>query len=597
MRIIFLFLFFSQLGYTQFYDDFNDGDFLESPIWYGNIEDFIINLNYQLQLDAADGGSSKIYTEYITNDSMEWGININLYFNPSNSNKLRVYFMIDSVDITIANGYFFEIGENGTNDNIKLYKLSKGEEIILAEGDFGVFAQDPIKTYVKITRNKDGIWELYLKKNQEYFQKELEFNDLEYSFNNAFFLLSLDYTKSRVDKFTFDDIYAIPYKPDLIPPNIVNSKLIDNSKLELIFDKQLDSNSIKNIDNYSIDNITFGIKEVKFIKNSPNIIQLIYNEPFKSGIKYKIKLKGIKDLLGNEIIDKQFTSFFLIENPTVGDLAINEILFNPNTGGSDFIELLNISDKFINIKGLKIDNLLKKKQAKTLKNDFILAKSDYLCISPDTNDIINDYYIPDSVELFQNKLPGFDDDVGNITLSYFDSITNREFVIDSFNYFEEMHSDFITKKDGISLERINPKGSTNDRFNWSSCSSQIGGATPGYKNSSYYKFKDKNEDKIYIINKVLSPNFDGIDDKLLIHYSFEKGAKLSNFYILDAKGRFITQLVNNEVLGVEGVISWDGFVDGIKVPIGIYILYYNILEENGELLKGKKAIVIADYLK
>jgi hypothetical protein len=287
----------------------------------------------------------------------------------------------------------------------------------------------------------------------------------------------------------------------------------------------------------------------------------------------------------------------LIEKPSKGDLVINEILFNPNIGGSDFLELINVSNKFIDIEGLEIDNRLKNKQKKIFNEHLVLAKGDYVCLTPDSNDILNDYFLPDSIELFQSKLPGFDDDMGNVLISYFDTLNNEQIVIDSFTYSEDMHSTFVTDKEGVSLERINPNGSTNDRFNWSSCSTQIGGATPGYENSSYYEFIDNSEDKISIVNKVFSPNFDGFNDKLLIHYSFENGAKLSNFYVFDTRGRFITQFVNNEVLGVEGVITWDGFVEGVKVPIGIYILYYSIVEENGEMLKGKKAIVIADYLK
>jgi len=76
---------------AQVFDDFSDGDFIANPKWDGDVQDFIVNERYQLQLDAADGGNSKLFVKYKAIDSIEWGLFVNLDFNPSNSNKLNYF--------------------------------------------------------------------------------------------------------------------------------------------------------------------------------------------------------------------------------------------------------------------------------------------------------------------------------------------------------------------------------------------------------------------------------------------------------------------------------------------------------------------------
>ena len=116
---------------AQLFDDFGDGDFRTNPEWQGDLADFIVNDQYQLQLDAGQSGSSRIYTQYNSFDSLEWNLYLKMDFSPSNSNKLRVYFMLDSIRIDMATGYYIEIGENGSGDKLKLFGLENGEKTLI----------------------------------------------------------------------------------------------------------------------------------------------------------------------------------------------------------------------------------------------------------------------------------------------------------------------------------------------------------------------------------------------------------------------------------------------------------------------------------
>ncbi len=581
---------------AQLFDDFSDGDFQSDPQWFGDIQNFIVNDQYQLQLDAADAGNSKLFVKYNTVDSMEWNLYLKMDFNPSNSNKLKIYLMVDSTVLDSTSGYFIRIGENGNDDNLKFYSVESGNETLLGEGELGLFSK-AFAVNLKITRQSSGFWTILIKKENKFYKEDFQVFDDKLYFDSAYFMLDMDYSKTRVNKFIFDDIDIKPFEYDNIAPVLNEAKLLDKTRLILTFDEELDKTSALQKANYTIEENGLNPAEIIYDNNIPNKVELRFITPFGSGKNYTISVKGIKDLKGNAILEKQSTYFYLIESPGLGDIVINEILFNPHKGASDFIELINISKKYLSLKGVKISNEAKVDKIERIEDEIVLSTGDYICISADTNSVINNYFVPDSALLYQNKLPGFDDDEGNISITYFDSISKIDIMIDSFDYSEDMHSSFITDAEGVSLERKNPFLSTNDRFNWTSASTITDGATPGYKNSVFFESVSDTTEVIVLEKKVFSPNSDGVDDELIIRYSFENPDNYANFYIFDSRGRLVSQIVNNELLGTRGIVVWDGYVDSMKVPIGVYLLYYKIVSETTNVIIGKKTFVLADYLK
>ncbi|MBK8982120.1 MAG: hypothetical protein IPM38_07305 [Ignavibacteria bacterium] len=66
-------------------------------------------------------------------------------------------------------------------------------------------------------------------------------------------------------------------------------------------------------------------------------------------------------------------------------------------------------------------------------------------------------------------------------ISVADSMNNT---IDAVTYSPDYHNPNIDDTKGISLERINPKFLSGDRYSWSSSANPAGG-TPGLVNSIY----------------------------------------------------------------------------------------------------------------
>ncbi len=582
---------------SQIVDDFSDGDFYSNPEWKGDQYNFVINTAYQLQLDAYDAGESFLYVTYPYEVSLEIRYYFMMDFKPSLSNKLDVFIMIDTTDVNIANGYCISIGENGSDDKIIFSKLKGGAYTILGEGNLGNFADEPSMGNLKITRNKEGIWNIYSDRGDNYYVDELEVFDDEFFFDKNYFILNPKYSKSRKDKFFFDDFYLGKYIKDTIAPKINQSELISRNELVITFDEQILQENILDITNYKLVNYGTNPQKVIFSDITPNKVTLVFEDDFESGINYKLEVSNIADLQGNKIKNSIYTTFYYIDNPKFGEIVINELLFNPYPKGNDFIELKNISKKVINLKGCLLTNLSKETKAYYIKENLLLRGGEYVCITDDTFDIVNNYFIPDSVRLFYNKLPSLPDEAGNLTIYYLDTMSSNLKMIDSFDYNAEMHSAFYDDVEGISLERKSTTSLTNDRFNWSSGSTIVGGATPGYANSNTIKQYDKQFDGVSIEKKVFSPNFDSFDDELIIHYRLKSDVNLANMYIFDSEGRFVHRLVNNETIGREGLVTWDGYVDGKKMRIGVYILLSEIIDEIGNTLKSKEMFVISDNLK
>jgi hypothetical protein len=67
--------------------------------------------------------------------------------------------------------------------------------------------------------------------------------------------------------------------------------------------------------------------------------------------------------------------------------------------------------------------------------------------------------------------------------------------------------------------------------------------------------------------------------------------------VFNADGYPIKKLINNEYLGSEGSISWDGIQDdSSKAPVGIYVFYISVYDIDGNVKKYKKTGVLASKL-
>ena len=79
-------------------------------------------------------GSAQLFTK---NNLIyaEWEMNFQLAFAPSASNRLTIFLAADTnQSALITNGYYLQLGENGSEDAIELVKIVNGIKTILLRG-------------------------------------------------------------------------------------------------------------------------------------------------------------------------------------------------------------------------------------------------------------------------------------------------------------------------------------------------------------------------------------------------------------------------------------------------------------------------------
>ena len=155
-------------------------------------------------------------------------------------------------------------------------------------------------------------------------------------------------------------------------------------------------------------------------------------------------------------------------------------------------------------------------------------------------------------------------------------------MIDKVSYGSDWHFSLLDETDGVSLERIDPNGESNNSFNWHSAAESIGFGTPGRKNSQYIPAVYNGS--FSFTNNVFSPDSDGFEDVLQVTYEMNEEGLLGQVSIYDDKGRIIKNLFSNELIGSSGSFTWDGTTnDGVKASIGVYVMLFEAFSTDGSV--------------
>lgn len=379
--------------------------------------------------------------------------------------------------------------------------------------------------------------------------------------------------------------------PDNQAPVLSRADAIDSLNVLLSFNEPIDSMSLATA-SFAINN---GISILSDTVMSSKTIKLVLAAELQLNVVYTVTVSGAFDCVGNLLGAENTAVFALPEQGLPGDLIINEILSDPIESGSDFIELYNNSDRFINLDGWQLAAM----GADTIddyepiaSSPYVLFPGDYVMLSTDTANIKETYPLAHSSSFLQmDGFPTYSNDNGTVIL-----INNLLEVSDSITYDVSMHFSLLNDEDGVSLERMDFDRPAHEKTNWHSAAEAVGFATPGYLNSQYNPV-DSVIDEISVDPEVFSPDNDGFDDVVNISYQFDAPGFVGSIYIYDSRGRLVKSLVENDLLGTTGTYSWDGTMEnGEKARIGIYVVFFEAFGIEGEIRNIKKPCVLAGRL-
>jgi hypothetical protein len=381
--------------------------------------------------------------------------------------------------------------------------------------------------------------------------------------------------------------------PDVTGPSVIGVQVLEADRVELLLSEPIAESSVSAS--------AVGISPVAIIANAAGMqpeltsVNVQFATPLDTAVLYTITISGLTDCEGNAQAGNNAASFLIPFDLRPGDLIINEVLADPVTGGKDYVELYNRSDRPVNLRNCALanfsDDTISSIRIITLANYAVLPQG-YVCLTQDSVDIIGKYISHGIGNFIQmSSLPSYNIDSGTVFLLAADSA-----VLERFAYDEDMHFALLDDSKGFSLERLDPERDVNDRGNWHSAAQTVGGGTPGLKNSQFY-LTAASQGEVTTDPAIFSPDSDGLQDVLNINYRFEATDMVGTIRIFDANGREVRLLIANQLLATEGVFTWDGTTDeGTKTRIGPYIILFETFEPSGSSHTYKLTTVLGGKL-
>jgi hypothetical protein len=580
-----------------FTDDFETGNlsgWKQTDNWeVSPTEPISGNLSLKHLTTGVSGTSSvfhSIHADWNTSD-LEWSFKLkDGKWDPSSSNKFWFYLSADTIKTELINGFAVGVNISGSSDLLSLWRIRNGKaDSLIVQSDLDWNASTQASILVK--RTNKGNWMLNYQKSDDPNPKSFSGTDPTiFAFKNIGIFFK--YTSTRSGQLWIDDIAVNQLAPEFAIQklSLINSRLITITFNSPINPSLLHSGNFKLSDE---NNLNIQINQVVASSNSNQSIDISFGKV--EGTELTLSVSGVSDLSG-KTMKTETQTFSYSFPPEAGSILINEILFNPFSGGVDFVELVNISEYSIPVHRLILatrNDTLALKQIYTLSTEKkYLKPGQYLCCTKDSAIIISQYFTnnPDAF-CAMKSFPSYSDDAGTVVL-----LNDSLKVLDEFTYSAKMHSPFLADENGVSLERVSLEKPTADRSNWASSASSVGFATPGMPNSQTNS-ETEIQDEITPEPKAFSPNGDGYNDELTIKFKLSKPGNIANVRIFDAAGRQVKFLVKNQSLAQEGSWLWNGESEsGQRLIIGVYIILVEVFDQAGHTKAFKKTCTITDRL-
>lgn len=539
--------------FSQITDNFTDGDFTSSPTWSGTDADFQVNASFQLQLNNSVAATSYLTTPHGLTDlnNKEWKLWTRQSFSPSGSNFGRIYLTSNNADLTTdPDGFYLQLGESGSNDAVRLFKVESGVDTELIAGTAAQIASS-FAIGIRVVRDNAGNWSLYIDPSGgENYVLEGTATDATNLLGSHFGMLDV-YTSSNSTKFYYDSIYVGNEILDTEPPVLVSATAINANLVDVLFDEEVDQTTAEVIANYAITP-TLALTSATVDGTNPALVHLVPTTALTNGQVYDLTTNNIEDLAGNASGSQNANfGFYVPEVPLPGDVVINEFMCDPSPSVGlpmvEFVEIYNRSNKVFDVQGWKLGDA---SSQGTVGQNWLLP-GDHMVLTSTSN--VDSFAVATAVTSF----PSLNNSGDAITL--YDNIGVR---LDSISYTDDWYVDPTKDGGGYTIERINSEDPCSDQSDWAASNHPLGG-TPGAQNSIFDNTPDTDVPGISQL-VALAPNFleiyydEGMDSTSLADANFiiSPSLTIQNNYVLDATPnyqtlQFVENLTGSQVYSIE----------------------------------------------
>lgn len=271
------------------------------------------------------------------------------------------------------------------------------------------------------------------------------------------------------------------------------------------------------------------------------------------------------------------------------DVFVNEVLYNPNSGGVDFIELYNPTSKFIQLQNGHFYN-----QANTtlqhvfLSENKIIEPFGFVVLTSDTAILKNQYSNTASENAFQLihflSLP----DTGGQLIW----LNQNGDTLDHVCYGDAYQNPLHRNSEGYSLEKIYSSAPNFYAANWTTSAVY---ATPGYVNSQ--QMYTGTQHKPFYCNPChVTTNLNGVNDFAVLHLGEAVQGCFGSIGIYRLSGEKVIDLIVNQSLGNTNTFQWNGQQQGgALLEDGIYVAVAEWWSSDGKTYVSKIAISTSQY--
>jgi hypothetical protein len=309
---------------------------------------------------------------------------------------------------------------------------------------------------------------------------------------------------------------------------------------------------------------------------------------------FQIKLDSIVDCSGN-VMGARKINLGSVSSPGYGSVLINEIMYDPQEGSIEFIELYNPGKEFFDIRDLSVDVVAQgeslREPVPLSRESRLLLPGEFLVISRNNQLLMNAYALEISGLWLQlEQLVPLSNSGGTVYLT--DRGGNT---VDMAEYSDRIHTEMLDHTKGVSLERISSDRPGSEPANWHSAASIEGYSTPGRQNSQSADYPGSSGpgsvDLLRVEPAVFSPDNDGYQDLLSIHVVTGREGEVISLWITDLSGHLVRNLASNHLTGPSNRYSWDGErEEGELCHEGFYVIHLMTYhEESGHSRQRKVA--------
>ncbi|AWM33683.1 lamin tail domain-containing protein [Hymenobacter nivis] len=375
--------------------------------------------------------------------------------------------------------------------------------------------------------------------------------------------------------------------PDAAPPTLLRAVALDTRTVRLFFSEKLDSAAAALPARYALGAPAPAVARAAPVGPDFRVVDLTLAGALAPSRPTALTVQTATDCAGNASGPLQAAEFALPEAAAPGDVVVNELLFNPRVGAVRFIELMNRSQKYVDLQGFQVGDGAAAKSVSP--GAYVLAPGQLVAFSTSPATVQAQY--PTSAEpaalLPVGALPTWPDDAGLAVLL---DAGGQE--IDRFAYNKSLHLPLLASQDGVSLERIRAQGPSLGS-NFHSAAGTVGYATPGRPNSQAQDAPGGGQE-LTVTPEVFTPDDDGQQDFTTLNYQFDQPGYVGSVTVYDAVGRLTRRLLRNVSLPTAGFVAWDGLDDGgRKAAVGYYILHVELFRPaGGERREYKKTVVL-----